>query len=700
MTQPASSSSFAWIPLLLLTASMSALGCGGDATVNAPESVKIAGEGGTVTSANGMVTLVVPAGALTQPTTISIRPAPVSADPRLVPGTEYIFEPDGLRFAKPARLTIRYDSIPMVMAEGAGHVWLHERTGSGWIATAGDPVNAGARAVSGQITGFSSFGAVISELSADLLTAALQLNSFLNDVAAETAIALLETIGAILQKQDNPAFQALAQPFLDATMTTACNAYANAVNIARSAPVDDWGVFIALLEPVYAWAAIAAKTGALGGCANAPLTVDEIQTLKFQQFVDFYLDKLEPGSIAQGFSGVVVEVERVLELRSTVQRLGLSAADARLLEEAQHPLMDELRLRAYEECGAQGMHKYLGSLRGVVHYGDYTDEELLTDLQQCGTRLTWRVTDANQSVDQNGILGGGATPGTQIVEATTRGVAEGTITLGGDVRAFRCQNGNFESDQLIVTLAGVEVHRTGATGGAFFSPPLQLDAETILSTAGIDPAVTGTHALVVSRESPGCGEYVSTTGKEPVVTLHLEYPPPFVYENDFETAAGPEWSRQTITQSPSGEKFLGTFSAEEVTLTLDNIPAHDTAKIEFDFFTIDDWEGNAPPTTGGPDIMTFLVNDQVVLRTSFSTKSGAEFQLAYPGTYPNASHPAMTGGNATGTLGYPNGSGHTGDARYRVSLSVVHSATTLRLTLRNESGEKWGTDNVRIRVVP
>jgi len=180
-----------------------------------------------------------------------------------------------------------------------------------------------------------------------------------------------------------------------------------------------------------------------------------------------------------------------------------------------------------------------------------------------------------------------------------------------------------------------------------------------------------------------------------------------LYTNDFQATAGAEWSPQTITQSPSGEKFLGTFAAGEVTLSLANVPAHDTVKIEFDFFTLRDWEGNASPATGGPDIMSFLVDGQTVLRTTFSTKAGAGFEQSYPGTYPGANNPAMTGASATGSLGYPDGSSHTSDARYRLSFTVPHNAGTIQLTLRNESNasspnlpgkELFGLDNIRVTV--
>jgi|GEM_PF-1818444 len=62
--------------------------------------------GGVVRTADGSVSLTVPAGALTQPTTISLQPIENKAF--LGIGSAYEFSPDGLKFAKPAQLTVKY----------------------------------------------------------------------------------------------------------------------------------------------------------------------------------------------------------------------------------------------------------------------------------------------------------------------------------------------------------------------------------------------------------------------------------------------------------------------------------------------------------------------------------------------------------------------------------------------------------------
>ena len=62
--------------------------------------------GGVVRTADGNVSLTIPAGALSQSTTISLQPIENKAF--LGIGSAYEFSPDGLKFAKPAQLTVKY----------------------------------------------------------------------------------------------------------------------------------------------------------------------------------------------------------------------------------------------------------------------------------------------------------------------------------------------------------------------------------------------------------------------------------------------------------------------------------------------------------------------------------------------------------------------------------------------------------------
>jgi hypothetical protein len=689
-------------PVLALVLFLEGCGDGDGSTGPEEDPVATVGpSGGIVTSADSKVRLSVPAGALSQPTEITITPATPFLHPRLIPGSEYVFQPNGLQFSVPATLTIQLDSIPAAFADQAAYVWLHRRVGNDFVAVEGEPTPLGSLVVRGEIAGFSNYGGGISQFAADLLLAAQQLDAVLTDAIPANAIVFMESLAALFQSQSDPAFQALVQPFLDLALTTACNAYSSAVGNARDAPVDNWGVLVNLLSPVYSWAAVAIKAGAPGGCPNAPLTLDEIQTLKIEQFVTFYVANLVPANFNQDFDRLTDEVQSILDLRVQIDRMGLSAAEQRLQNEAQFPLMDELRLSAYQVCRSDGTHDYLGRLILVAVAATYTADDILNDLQYCGTELNWQVTSDDQSVSTNGVLGTGPNPGSETVLGTSVGIAKGKIRLSGNLRAFKCPDGSFAQDELIVTLNGMEVHRRSATSGAFFPSPLDLDAETILNDGGIDPTAMATVPLVISRESQdfGCSLYAKSTTAVPLVVLQLTFPPPFLYINDFSSGADTNWSAQKAEQSPNGGRLLGIFGQETVTLTLNDLPTHTTATIEIDFVTIHDWEGSAPPSTGGPDIMTFRLNGQILQRTTFSTKAGGGFNQAYPGSYPAASNPAMTGAASVASLGYPSGTGHTGDATYRLIFTVPHTASSIVFSMEHEAdGESWAIDRVKVTI--
>ncbi|WP_353720732.1 hypothetical protein [Dyadobacter sp. 676] len=86
-------------------------GNGGITGVGIPNGTAVASTigaaGGTISSADNLVTLTIPAGALSKDTEISIQSITNEAPNGL--GQAYRFSPDGTTFARPASLTFRYD---------------------------------------------------------------------------------------------------------------------------------------------------------------------------------------------------------------------------------------------------------------------------------------------------------------------------------------------------------------------------------------------------------------------------------------------------------------------------------------------------------------------------------------------------------------------------------------------------------------
>lgn len=140
-------------------------GCGGDdgpadpTDPGTPDNV-VGPAGGTVRLADGAVTLAVPAGALSADVEITASPIAEPERPEQVaPGSAFRLAPDGLTFAQPARLTIRYD--PGALPEGSAEEGLGLGTfvDGAWQAAEGGSVDVGGNTVSAEIGGFSDWSA-------------------------------------------------------------------------------------------------------------------------------------------------------------------------------------------------------------------------------------------------------------------------------------------------------------------------------------------------------------------------------------------------------------------------------------------------------------------------------------------------------------------------------------------------------------
>jgi hypothetical protein len=180
----------------------------------------------------------------------------------------------------------------------------------------------------------------------------------------------------------------------------------------------------------------------------------------------------------------------------------------------------------------------------------------------------------------------------------------------------------------------------------------------------------------------------------PLVTLNLGFPAPFAYFEDFDGAAGTEWSNPVVDVSPTGERFLGQFSSSAVMLTLGELPLHTQVTIEFDLYIIDGWNGE------DDDTFTFRAGGQILKHTSFSNRDDRQ---AYPGDLPSRDYAAGTGASATDALGYPDhgGCGCPGDATYRLTFALNHSAPSIAFTFESSTtaiDETFGIDNVRVTV--
>jgi len=186
-----------------------------------------------------------------------------------------------------------------------------------------------------------------------------------------------------------------------------------------------------------------------------------------------------------------------------------------------------------------------------------------------------------------------------------------------------------------------------------------------------------------------------------------------IYRNDFEQAVGPEWSSQTRSSTPIGNRqFLGEFGSGSIRLTLNQLPPHTAVTVVFDLFILKSWDGQGPEgDPSGPDKWGFFVDDSdFAFVTTFSNHLPGDSSIypegkaqKYPSEWPDGENmPAYSGASETDSLGY---SYHGPmDAVYHITFTFDHESTSLGLSFWADltngiPNESWGLDNVVVSIV-
>lgn len=224
-------------------------------------------------------------------------------------------------------------------------------------------------------------------------------------------------------------------------------------------------------------------------------------------------------------------------------------------------------------------------------------------------------------------------------------------------------------------------------------PTVRTQAEDTCTNAGItDPALLDACIVDVgvTGETSFADSVASADPPAEVVLVNGRY------FNDFEGPVGSEWSSTSTAVTPIGaRRFLGRFHNENVSISLDGLPAHNMVTVSFDLFTNLSWDGNH--TSYGPDVWRAEVRDgQVLLNTTFTTYDVN--RQAFPDPYPGGDNPAFTGASEVRTLGYTFG-GTPVDAVYRLSFAFTHENDSLILDFHGvglTSDEDWGLDNFEV----
>lgn len=186
-----------------------------------------------------------------------------------------------------------------------------------------------------------------------------------------------------------------------------------------------------------------------------------------------------------------------------------------------------------------------------------------------------------------------------------------------------------------------------------------------------------------------------------------------VYANDFQSAAGSEWSHTTLQNTPTPypfgpRRFLGEFGNDTVSLSLSGLTPHNALTLSFDLYLIRTWDGSSSGTAfdfGNDSFKVAVGNGPVLLDETFSNGNPAGQSFG-----PAAINPQFTGAAETYSLGYlvpysilleP----QVMDSVYTLSYTFAHNTDLLTLDfsgygLQTLDDESWGLDNVRVSMVP
>lgn len=144
-------------PLRSLLITFLALSCGD--TPLGPTTIRVGPDGGTFEFLNGLVTMVVPAGAVESDTALTARLATgVPSSGRLVPGSAVELEPDGMTFLVPVTLTVNLGARKLPTGVRPAELRVFTAVNGQWQLAPGVTAPTTDGVLTAQISSFSTYG--------------------------------------------------------------------------------------------------------------------------------------------------------------------------------------------------------------------------------------------------------------------------------------------------------------------------------------------------------------------------------------------------------------------------------------------------------------------------------------------------------------------------------------------------------------
>lgn len=495
-----------------------------EALVAPPVIQQIPVEGGTVTVPSGggaTLTIEFPPGALREPVELTVTPEALSEGQlfraAVVPRQMLFAAPVRLRLELPAELAPNSQSSMHFGGMFVGVkvdpdqrtvdaevlVWGSLTRSLGWFTLAAKPEANGSDL---QI-----------EQELDLIAKIEEARSLLDEMEIQPDILLAVSLNELLNDLDTRESSPDVERFLQEAVDRACNGARDVQ--ADLELIDGYEQLKDKALPVSIWEGVLLHANR-DSCNVAPAT-EALEPLfdSADAFYDGPAPTAVPGSDA--WDALLGELDDAAELGLMVNALDVPGVQEMLSEKLISRLIDSLRGPAWDMGRDEGDQRPLGELLRRVP----GNEDLLADIQTCGTVVEYESRDSGGSALANGVglVQGSRPPEVSILEATVPARSDGTVVPGGSVRAVMCKSGHYDDEQLVVTLDGVEVTRLDHQNGEYFSPAPTFLVTDLLDAAGVPPEEADEHRLAFSREGTGCGgDYGSGSNELAALLLQIQ----------------------------------------------------------------------------------------------------------------------------------------------------------------------------------
>lgn len=166
-----------------------------------------------------------------------------------------------------------------------------------------------------------------------------------------------------------------------------------------------------------------------------------------------------------------------------------------------------------------------------------------------------------------------------------------------------------------------------------------------------------------------------------------------VYSNDFSQGESADIINGKWFKF-NDDSVLGWYHNEEISLTISDLPSHNTVEITIELLLHDSWDGN-PENVGGPDFWYMQLDNEEIINTTFSNSPcGYNYCLyqSYPENFSRFFEP-KTGAmdtNLPGRCQYKDTLGWT--TKYRITKLVKHQDSDLTI-LCGDQLRQGNTDN-------